>query len=86
MSKFLKIIVNIVLVCALLSAAALLVPSLLGVEMNIIENDRVETNLSVGTVVYGQSKSLQDVEFGDNVFIEETDGSEYLYRDRKSVV
>ena len=55
MSKFLKIIVNIVLVCALLSAAALLVPSLLGVEMNIIENDRVETNLSVGTVVYGQS-------------------------------
>ena len=38
MSKFLKIIVNIVLVCALLSAAALLVPSLLGVEMNIIEN------------------------------------------------
>ena len=80
MSKFLKIIVNIVLVCALLSAAALLVPSLLGVEMNIIENDRVETNLSVGTVVYGQSKSLQDVEFGDNVFIEETDGSEYLYR------
>ena len=61
MSKFLKIIVNIVLVCALLSAAALLVPSLLGVEMNIIENDRVETNLSVGTVVYGQSKSLQDV-------------------------
>ena len=80
MSKFLKVIVNLVLVCALLSAAALLVPSLLGVEMNIIENDRVETNLSVGTVVYGQTKSLQDVEFADNVFVEESDGSKYLYR------
>ena len=80
MSKFLKVIVNFVLVCALLSAAALLVPSLVGVEMNIIENDRVETNLSVGTVVYGQTKSLQDVEFGDNVFVEEADGSKYLYR------
>ena len=80
MSKFLKFIVNIVLVCALLSAAALLVPSLLGVEMNIIENDRVETNLSVGTVVYGKTKSLQEVEFGDDVFVEETDGSQYLYR------
>ena len=80
MSKFLKVIVNLVLVCALLSAAALLVPSLVGVEMNIIENDRVETNLSVGTVVYGLTKSLQDVEFGDNVFVEEADGSKYLYR------
>ena len=80
MSKFLKIIVNIVLVCALLSAAALLVPSLLGVEMNIIENDRVETNLSVGTVVYGRTKNLQDIEFGKNVFVEEADGSKYLYR------
>lgn len=80
MSKFLKIIVNMVLVCAFLSAAALLVPSLLGVEMNIIENDRAETNLSVGSVVYGQSKSLQDVEFGDNVFVEDADGSKYLYR------
>lgn len=80
MSKFLKVIVNIVLVCALLSAAALLVPSLLGVEMNIIENDRVETNLSVGTVVYGKTKSLQEVEFGDDVFVEEADGSQYLYR------
>ena len=80
MSKFLKIIVNIVLVCALLSAAALLVPPLLGVEMNIIENDRVETNLSVGTVVYGRTKNLQDIEFGKNVFVEEADGSKYLYR------
>ena len=80
MSKFLKVIVNLVLVCALLSAAALLVPSLVGVEMNIIENDRVETNLSVGTVVYGQTKSVQDVECGDNVFVEEADGSKYLYR------
>ncbi len=80
MSKFLKVIVNIVLVCALLSAAALLVPSLLGVEMNIIENDRVETNLSVGTVVYGQTKKLQDVTYGDSVFVEEADGSQYLYK------
>ena len=80
MSKFLKVIVNIVLVCALLSAAALLVPSLVGVEMSIIENDRVETNLAVGTVVYGKIKDLQEVKFGDSVFVEEADGSQYLYR------
>lgn len=80
MSRFLKIVVNVVLVCALLSAAALLVPSLVGVEMNIIESDRVETNLSVGSVVYGRMKDLKDIKFGDDVFIKDTDGSEYLYR------
>ena len=80
MSRVLKIIVNVVLVCALLSAAALLVPSLAGIEMNIIENDRVETNLSVGSVVYGKMKDLKDIKFGDDVFIKDADGSEYLYR------
>lgn len=80
MSRVLKVIVNVVLLCALLSAAALLVPSLLGVEMNIIENDRVETNLSVGSVVYGKTKDLKDVKFGDEVFVSESDGSKYLYR------
>ena len=80
MSRFLKVIVNVVLICALLSAAALLVPSLVGVEMNIIENDRVETNLPVGSVVYGKTKSLQDIKFGDDVFVSESDGSKYLYR------
>lgn len=80
MSRILKIIVNVVLVCALLAAAALLVPSLAGIEMNIIENDRVETNLSVGSVVYGKMKDLQDIKFGDDVFIKDSDGSEYLYR------
>lgn len=80
MSRVLKVIVNVVLLCALLSAAALLVPSLLGVEMNIIENDRVETNLSVGSVVYGKTTDLKDVKFGDEVFVSESDGSKYLYR------
>ena len=80
MSRFLKVIVNVVLICALLSAAALLVPSLVGVEMNIIENDRVETNLPVGSVVYGKTKSLQDIKFGDDVFVSESDGSKYMYR------
>ena len=80
MSRFLKVIVNVVLICALLSAAALLVPSLVGVEMNIIENDRVETNLPVGSVVYGKTKNLQDIKFGDDVFVSESDGSKYLYR------
>ena len=80
MSRFLKVIVNVVLICALLSAAALLVPSLVGVEMDIIENDRVETNLPVGSVVYGKVKNLQDIKFGDEVFVSESDGSKYLYR------
>ncbi len=80
MSRFLKVIVNVVLICALLSAAALLVPSLVGVEMDIIENDRVETNLPVGSVVYGKVKNLQDIKFGDEVFVSEADGSKYLYR------
>ena len=79
MSKFLKFIVNLVLICSLLAAAALLVPSFAGIDMNIIKNERTETNLAVGTVTYGKTKDVAEIAVGDKVYIKDTDGSEYLY-------
>lgn len=80
MSRVLKILINIILACALISAALLLVPSFLGIETIIIQNRRVETNLAVGSVTYGRERPIAEVKVGDDIYVENKDGSEYLYR------
>ena len=54
MSKFLKFIVNLVVICAILVAAALLVPPFAGVNTVMNDNSSKETNLPVGSVAYGR--------------------------------
>lgn len=80
MSRVLKILINIILACALISAALLLVPSFMGVETIIIQNKRVETNLAVGSVTYGKERPIAEVKVGDSIYVENKDGSEYLYK------
>lgn len=80
MSRVLKVLINIILACALISAALLLVPSFLGIETIIIQNKRVETNLAVGSVTYGRERPIAEVKVGDSIYVENKDGSEYLYR------
>ncbi len=45
MSRFLKVIVNIILVCAILTAAALLIPPLVGVQTFVMDDMSMQTNL-----------------------------------------
>lgn len=77
MSKFLKAIVNIILLVAILSAGALLVPPLLGVTTKV-SNGTGNTNLSRGSVTYATSARANELEAGDRILRETSDGS-YVY-------
>lgn len=77
MSKFLKAIVNIVLLVAILSAGALLIPPLLGVTTKV-SNGTGNTNLSRGSVTYATSARADELEVGDKILREDSSGS-YVY-------
>lgn len=79
MSRFLKFIVNIVLLCSIVVAAALLVPPLAGVTTVVIDEERMETNLPKGSVTYARTKSLGDIGTGDSVLIDKGQ-SVYVYQ------
>ena len=49
MSKFLKTIVNIILIGSILVSAGLLIPPFLGVTTVIVDDLDMETNLPIGT-------------------------------------
>lgn len=77
MSKFLKAIVNIILLVAILSAGALLIPPLLGVTTKV-SNGTGNTNLSRGSVTYATSARANELETGDKILREDSNGS-YVY-------
>lgn len=77
MSKFLKAIVNIVLLVAILSAGALLIPPLLGVTTKVSDGTG-NTNLSRGSVTYATSAQATELETGDRILQEDSNGS-YIY-------
>ncbi|MGI6012424.1 MAG: hypothetical protein ACOX8H_13205 [Ruminococcus sp.] len=79
MGRFLKWIVNIILLCAIVVAAALLVPPLVGVTTVMIDRVDMDTNLAAGSVTYARDVDISEIEVGDNVLISES-GSEYVYR------
>ena len=77
MSKFLKAIVNIVLLVAILSAGALLIPPLLGVTTKVSDGTG-NTNLSRGSVTYATSTQASQLETGDRILQDDSSGS-YVY-------
>lgn len=78
MSKFLKVIVNLFLVFAILVAGAILVPPILGVSTTMIDSASLDTNLPVGSITYSESTSVSDIAVGDKILIE-GDNSVYVY-------
>ena len=78
MSKFLKIIVNLVVIAAIAVAAALLVPPFTGVDTVMNDNTETDTNLPVGSVAYGRSTDAGDLEVGDRIIYSEG-SSDYIY-------
>ena len=77
MSKFLKAIVNIVLLVAILSAGALLIPPLLGVTTKVSDGTG-NTNLSRGSVTYATSAQATELEVGDRI-LQEVSNGRYIY-------
>ena len=79
MGRFLKWIVNIILLCAIVVAAALLIPPLAGVTTAMIDTVDMDTNLPRGSVTYAADVAADDLEAGDDVLIADS-GSAYVYR------
>ena len=79
MSRFLKVSVNIILVGAILTAAALLVPPLAGVQTFVMDDMSMQTNLAPGSVTYAVDKEAGELKNGDKVLEQASSGS-YVYR------
>ncbi len=79
MARFLKWIVNIILLCAILVAAALLIPPLSGITTVMIDDIEIETNLEQGSVTYAKEVALNEIGVGDKILIA-SGNSDYVYR------
>ena len=78
MSKFLKFIVNLFLICAILVAAAIIVPPLVGVGTTIVDTQLMDTNLPMGSVTYSKDVYVTELKEGDRI-LDENDVSAYVY-------
>ena len=79
MSRFLKWIVNTILLVAILTTCALLIPPLAGVTTIIVDDVDMETNLDRGSATYGMPKHFTELEAGDDVIVSDENGN-YVYR------
>lgn len=78
MSKLIKIIASILIAVFVLASLALLVPPLLGIT-TVVSKPALDTNISMGTVVYATRKPITNIYSGDEIIYED-DTSAYLYR------
>lgn len=78
MSKFLKIIVNVVVIAAIAVAAALLIPPFAGIDTVMNDNTETDTNLPVGSVAYGKTVNSEELEVGDRIIYSEG-STDYVY-------
>lgn len=75
MSKFLKAIVNIFLIAAILTAVAILVPPVLGITTTIIDSREMETNLPLGSTTYSEDVEVKSIKAGDEVLKEDANST-----------
>ena len=78
MSKFLKVIVNLVVLFSIVVAAALLVPPFAGIDTVMNDNTNTETNIPVGSVAYGKEIKVKELKKKDRIIYNEG-SSTYVY-------
>ena len=78
MSKFLKVIVNLVVLFSIVVAAALLVPPFTGIDTVMNDNTNTETNIPVGSVAYGKEIKVKELKKKDRIIYSEG-SSTYVY-------
>lgn len=78
MSKFLKVIVNLVVLFSIVVAAALLVPPFTGIDTVMNDNTNTETNIPVGSVAYGKEIKVKELKKKDRIIYGEG-SSTYVY-------
>lgn len=74
MSKFLKFIVHLVILCTILGVLALVVPPFIGFHTTIIDSADTETNLDFGSVTYARSVPTEALQNGDSVVVSQNGG------------
>lgn len=65
MKRFIKIVTDILLVIVLVIAAVLYIPRLMGLKTYKVLSGSMETEYHVGSVVYVEKSSIDDIEVGD---------------------
>lgn len=78
MSKFLKVIVNLVVLFSIVVTAALLVPPFAGIDTVMNDNTNTETNIPVGSVAYGKEIKVKELKKKDRIIYSEG-SSTYVY-------
>lgn len=78
MSKFLKVIVNLVVLFSIVVAAELLVPPFVGIDTVMNDNTNTETNIPVGSVAYGKEIKVKELKKKDRIIYSEG-SSTYVY-------
>ncbi len=79
MAKFLRTIFWIILVAALLTAGAIFLPPMFGIRTEVIDSNRVTTNLPYASVSYLDEVVASELKGGDKILIEE-DGAMTAYK------
>ena len=77
MSKLLKVIVNTLLLLAILSAGALVVPPFAGIT-TLVSDGMGNTNISRGAVTYAKKTDTSSVATGDKILVDDNSGK-YIY-------
>ncbi|MBQ8304636.1 MAG: hypothetical protein IJX90_00240 [Blautia sp.] len=78
MSRFLKFIVHLVVICAIICVLGLTVPPFFGVQTVVVDDVNEMTNLPMGSVTYAIPKKTEDVYVGEPILVQE-DTSTYRY-------
>lgn len=78
MSRFLKTVVNIILLCAIVVAGGLLIPPFVGVTTVIVDDVDMDTNLTKGSVTYALDRDSSELNAGSKILVYEGD-SQYVY-------
>lgn len=77
MSKLLKVIVNTLLLLAILSAGALVVPPFAGIT-TLVSDGMGNTNISRGAVTYAKKTDTSSAATGDKILVDDNSGK-YIY-------
>lgn len=77
MSKLLKVIVNTLLLLAILSAGALVIPPFAGIT-TLVSDGMGNTNISRGAVTYAKETDTSSVATGDKILVDDNSGK-YIY-------
>ena len=77
MAKFFRVIVNLCIICFLLTGVALIVPQFVGITTVIVDDDITDANVDLGSVVYGKTVKLSELGVGDKI-LRSTNTSVYV--------